>query len=200
VRLSPLGTAATVWPIVPAPERWWWVWSNRWNANWQRKPKYSYKTCPSATLPTKNPTWPDPGSNPSRRSRKPATNRLSCGTADLSIYLSIYLFMALQPSWTLAPFSVPYSYTQSVGLLGREISPTQDRYLHRTTQTQNKRTQTSKASSGIRTHDPSVRVGKDSSCLRPRRHCERQANDRRPYFFFRKMIHYTPELQQYLHH
>jgi hypothetical protein len=29
------------------------------------------------------------------------------------------------------------------------------------------------ASSGIRTHDPSVRAGEDSSCLRPRGHCDR---------------------------
>jgi hypothetical protein len=34
-------------------------------------------------------------------------------------------------------------YTLSVGLLERGIRPSQDRYLHRTTQTQNKRTQTS---------------------------------------------------------
>jgi hypothetical protein len=50
---SPIGTATTLWPIVPVPDdRWWWLWSNRWNANWQGKPKYSEKTCPSATLST----------------------------------------------------------------------------------------------------------------------------------------------------
>jgi hypothetical protein len=49
LRLSSLGTAATVWPIVPASDDRWWVWSSRWNANWQGKPKYSEKTCPSAT-------------------------------------------------------------------------------------------------------------------------------------------------------
>jgi hypothetical protein len=42
-----------------------------------REPKYSEKTCRSATLSTTNPTWPDPG----RRSGKPATNRLSYGAA-----------------------------------------------------------------------------------------------------------------------
>jgi hypothetical protein len=36
---------------------------------------------PSATLSTTNPTWPDPGSNPGRCGGKPATNRLSYGTA-----------------------------------------------------------------------------------------------------------------------
>jgi hypothetical protein len=58
VRLIPLGTAATVWPMVPAPDdRWGWWWSNRWNANWQGKLKYSNKTCPTATLFTTNPIW-----------------------------------------------------------------------------------------------------------------------------------------------
>jgi hypothetical protein len=39
------------------------------------------ETCPSATLSTTNPTWPDPGSNPGRRGGKPGTNRLSYGAA-----------------------------------------------------------------------------------------------------------------------
>jgi hypothetical protein len=47
---------------------------------------------------------------------------------------------------------------------------------HRTAKTQNKRTQTSNASSGIRTHDPSVRASEDSSCLGPRGHCDRRIN------------------------
>jgi hypothetical protein len=71
VRLSPLGTAAAVWPIVPAP----------YDAKWQGKPKYSKKTCSSTDLSTTNPTWPDPCSNPGRRVGKPATNRPSYGTA-----------------------------------------------------------------------------------------------------------------------
>jgi hypothetical protein len=70
------------WPIVPAPvDRWWWLWRSRWNENWQEKRKYWEKTCPSATLFTTNPTWPDMDLNPSRRGGKRATNRLSYGTA-----------------------------------------------------------------------------------------------------------------------
>jgi hypothetical protein len=56
----------------------WWLWGwriIRWNEDWQGKPKYSEKTCPSATLSTTNPTW----SNPGRRCGEPATNRLSTG-------------------------------------------------------------------------------------------------------------------------
>jgi hypothetical protein len=34
--------------------------------------------------PSQNPTWPDPGLNPSRRGGKPATNRLSYGAAYLN--------------------------------------------------------------------------------------------------------------------
>jgi hypothetical protein len=67
------------WPIVQAPdERWGWLWSNWWNEDWQGKPKYSEKTCPSATLSTTNPTWLDPGSNPGLRGGKPATFLSTC--------------------------------------------------------------------------------------------------------------------------
>jgi hypothetical protein len=82
-----LGTTATYWPIVPAPDdRWWWLWRNWGNEDWQGKPKYSEKTCPSATLSTKNPTRLDPGFNPGRSGGKPATNRLSYGAALCSLY------------------------------------------------------------------------------------------------------------------
>jgi hypothetical protein len=46
--------------------------------------KYLENTCPSAILSTKNPIWPDLGSNPGCRSGMPATNRLSYGTAFVS--------------------------------------------------------------------------------------------------------------------
>jgi hypothetical protein len=39
------------------------------------------KTCPSANMSTANPTWIDPGANPGLRVERPATNRLSLGTA-----------------------------------------------------------------------------------------------------------------------
>jgi hypothetical protein len=46
------------------------------------EPKYSEKTCPSAAFSTTNPTC-CPDANPGRRGGKPATNRLSYGTATL---------------------------------------------------------------------------------------------------------------------
>jgi hypothetical protein len=58
-------------------------------------------------------------------------------------------------------------FTQTVGLLGRWINPSQGRYLHTDIH----------ASSGIRTHDPSVRASEDSSCFRPRGHCDRPSED-----------------------
>jgi hypothetical protein len=56
-----------------------------------------------------------------------------------------------------------------VGLLGREIGPMKGLYLHGTTQHRKTRTHVH-ASSGIRTHDPSVRAVEDTMCLRLRGH------------------------------
>jgi hypothetical protein len=81
--LSPLGTATTNRPIVQA--------SGDYddgeiglNDDWQEKPKYSEKTCPSAALSITNPTC-SPDANPGRRGRKPVSNRLSYGTANQDI-------------------------------------------------------------------------------------------------------------------
>jgi hypothetical protein len=55
--------------------------------NWHGKAEeLGEKTCPSATLSTTNPTWTDPGSNPGLRCGRPAANRLSHGTAEITIY------------------------------------------------------------------------------------------------------------------
>jgi hypothetical protein len=110
VRLSPLGTAATNWPIVPAPDdTWWWLWSNWWNEDWQGTPKYAEKTCPSATLSTINSTWPDLGSNPGHHSGKPATNRLSYSTATIIVLTSftISLLHVVQTGSGAHPASYP---------------------------------------------------------------------------------------------
>jgi hypothetical protein len=66
--------------------------------------------------------------------------------------------MALRPvvgTWPL--FQFLDLFTQSVGLLGRGIRPSQGRYLHRTTQTQNKLTQTSMPEVGF---EPTIPVFK----------------------------------------
>jgi hypothetical protein len=131
LRLSPLCTAATVWPVAPPPDdTWWWLWSNWWNANWQGKPKYSEKACPSDTLSTTNPTWSDPGSNLARRYGKQGNNRPSYGTA---IYLSLFILLPLcsrgHPWHALFHFSF-LILRQPVGLLGRGICPSHGRYLH----------------------------------------------------------------------
>jgi hypothetical protein len=67
-------------------------------------------------------------------------------------------------------------FGQSVGLLGRRISPTQGLYPHRTTQHRKTRTHIH-APNGIRTRDPSVRAVEDSTCLRPRGRWNRQSKD-----------------------
>jgi hypothetical protein len=76
-------------------------------------------------------------------------------------------------SYGVEVFIFHWIYTQSVGLLGRVIGPSEGLYLntgqhkhginvHTHTNTQNIH-----ALSGIRTHDHSVRASEDSSCLRP---------------------------------
>jgi hypothetical protein len=80
-----LGETESTWYIGTAycsSRGWWWLCSNRWNENWQGKPKYPGKTCPSAALSTTNAAWPDTGSNPGRCGGKQTTNRLSSGTAE----------------------------------------------------------------------------------------------------------------------
>jgi hypothetical protein len=54
------------------------------------------KTCPSTTLSNTNPTWTDPGSNTGLRGWRPATNRLSHGTARLCVTVTLN-GLVLQP-------------------------------------------------------------------------------------------------------
>jgi hypothetical protein len=58
-------------------DRWWWVFSSRWNENWQGKPKYSEKICPSATSFTTGPPRWEAGDQPPGLLR-----RLPCFTWD----------------------------------------------------------------------------------------------------------------------
>jgi hypothetical protein len=90
---------------------------------------------------------------------------------------SYYYYGSAALCWALVLFfSVSWSYTQSVGLLGRVISPSRGVYLH-TEQHKHKikaHNTDIHVLSGILTHDPSVRSSEDSSCLRHRGHCDRQ--------------------------
>jgi hypothetical protein len=91
------------------------------------------------------------------------------------IYSFIRSTMALQlfaGPWPLLQFR--NLFTQTVGLLGRVISPLQGRYLHTGQHKHRIKAHTDiHALSGIRTHDPSVRANEDSSCLRPCGPCDR---------------------------
>jgi hypothetical protein len=90
------------------------------------------------------------------------------------LHLSISLWLYRPFCWTSAAFSLSWSFTQSVGLLGRGISPSQGRYLHIGQHKHRINAHTDiHASSGIRTRDPSVWAGEDGSCLRPRSHRDR---------------------------
>jgi hypothetical protein len=57
------------------------------------------KTCPSATLSTTNPTWPDQGSNPGLLGERPATNRLSHGTVRIGLLCFMSSFVIRQVGW-----------------------------------------------------------------------------------------------------
>jgi hypothetical protein len=86
----------------------------------------------------------------------------------MDIYLSLSIYLSIYPSiylWLYSPsldlgnfFRFVIFFTQTVGLLGQCISPSRGRYLHTDIH----------ASSGIRTHDPSVQASEDGSCLRAR--------------------------------
>jgi hypothetical protein len=72
-------------------------------------------------------------------------------------------------------FSSVISFTQTVGLIGRVISPSQGRYLQTGQQKHRINAHTDiHALTRIRTHDPGVRLGEASSCLRPRGNCDRR--------------------------
>jgi hypothetical protein len=85
-----------------------------------------------------------------------------------SVQVIIYLSTALQPfvgSWPC--FQFLDLFTQSVGLLGRGIGPSQGHYLHTEQHKHRINAHRHQCLKWIRTHDPSVRAGEDGSCLRP---------------------------------
>jgi hypothetical protein len=87
----------------------------------------------------------------------------------------IHSSMALKPFVGLVLFfSFVIFFTQTVGLLGQVISPSQGLYLYIG---QHKHRINAHADihalNGIRNHDPSVRANEDSSCLRLRGHRDR---------------------------
>jgi hypothetical protein len=91
----------------------------------------------------------------------------------------IHSSLALQPFvglWTLLQFHNLF-YT-GTGLLGRVISQSHGRYLHTRQHKHRINAHTNiHALSRIRTHDPYVLARNDSSCLRPRGHCDQHQLD-----------------------
>jgi hypothetical protein len=83
-----------------------------------------------------------------------------------------YSIMALQPF--VGPlFHFSKSYTLSAGLFGRWISPSPGCYLHTEHHKHRINAQTSMPRVGFKPTTSSVWAGEDSSCLRPRGHCDR---------------------------
>jgi hypothetical protein len=90
------------------------------------------------------------------------------------VFVIIFYYDSTALCLAFVAFSVSSSYSQLVWLLGRGIRPSQGRYLHTG---QHKRRINAHTDihtlSGNWTHDPSVRVSEDNSCLSPRGHCDR---------------------------
>jgi hypothetical protein len=89
---------------------------------------------------------------------------------DQYIFITFAMFFYIYSSYTVllrcrGLFVILWIFTQSVGLLGRVIGPSQDLYLntgqhkHRITHTH---TPNIHAQGGVRTHDHSVRASEDT--------------------------------------
>jgi hypothetical protein len=109
----------------------------------------------------------------------PANHRKECSNTVFFIHSFIHSFnhssMALQPlvgSWLLFQFHNPILSIGRTPWTGDQPI-TRPLSAHRTAQTEQMYT-VIRASSGIRTHDPTVRVGEDCSCPRLCGHCNRQ--------------------------
>jgi hypothetical protein len=102
-----------------------------------------------------------------------------------NLYISFFIHQWLYSS-LLGPglfFTFVIFLIQPVGLLGRMINRSQGRCLHTEQHKHRINAHTDiHASSGIRTHDPSVRANEDSSCLRPRGHGDRHRMTLHRYF------------------
>jgi hypothetical protein len=80
---------------------------------------------------------------------------------------------ALTGPWPVLS-SILFFFSQTVGLLGRVISPSEGRYIYIHDKTNRINAYTDiHALSGIWTHDLSVLASEDSSCLRPSSYCDR---------------------------
>jgi hypothetical protein len=77
-----------------------------------------------------------------------------------------------------SPLLSPGHYTQPAGLLGRGISPSQSLYLHTGLCIHRINACTHPCLNVIRTHDPRVWAGEDSSCVRLCGHSDRQLTTR----------------------
>jgi hypothetical protein len=86
-----------------ASPKWLWWWRNWWN-DWQGRPKYSEKTCSGAAFSTTNPTC-CLDANPGRRDGKPASNRLSYGTAMVGSLLRRQIMLIPLPPFKSGPWS-----------------------------------------------------------------------------------------------
>jgi hypothetical protein len=125
---------------------------------------------------------------------------IRCHESENNRGLSVFIH-SFTHQWLYSPllgpglfFSYVNVFTQTVGLLWQVISPSQGRYLHKGQHKHRINAHTNiHALSGIRTHDPSV----DSSCLRPRGHCERWSLSIMTINYRKMCIQSTPVMPSY---
>jgi hypothetical protein len=132
---------------------WWWVWSSRWKEDWQGKLRYSDRTCPSATLPTRSLNiylWELRNTHETLQLVYPISEpRFEHGPSYLSI---LWTYSPCGP-WPL--FQFLNLYTVGRTLLTWDEPVARPLATHRTTQTQNTRTQTSMPRVGL---EPTIPV------------------------------------------
>jgi hypothetical protein len=87
-----------------------------------------------------------------------------------------YIFSIINGStvhcWASAAFSVSWSHRESVGLVGREISPTQGFYLHTVQHKHRINARRHLCFEWIWIHDINIWEGRNSLCLWPLGHCD----------------------------
>jgi hypothetical protein len=86
------------------------LWRAWWNVDWQGKPKFSEKTCPSAIFVHHKIPRAHPGLNAGRRGGKPVTNSLSYGAAGISNYLGFIVTFLFSSEITAKLFRIDWSW------------------------------------------------------------------------------------------
>jgi hypothetical protein len=90
-------------------------WSNWWNENWQEKPKYSEKTCPSAILSTTKSHMTRPGLEP---------RTVAVGSQRLTVWAMAWPYLCFMPSVGFEPMILASKRAKTVHALDHSVTVT----------------------------------------------------------------------------